>query len=79
MLKNVNIDELKGTAKQLSGKMKHATGALVGDQGLMSAGRRDEMAGKMRHMFGATSHKASDLASEARRAVDGLAKKSRHH
>ena len=79
MLKNMNINEVKGTAKQFGGKMKHATGALVGDQGLMSAGRRDEMAGKMRHMFGATSHKASDLATEARKAVDGLARKSRRH
>jgi uncharacterized protein YjbJ (UPF0337 family) len=49
---NMNEDEIKGAAKDVSGKVKDATDSLTGDAGLQAEGKMDQASGKLQGKFG---------------------------
>lgn len=46
-------DEVKGSAKDVGGKIKDAAGGLTGDESLQAEGKTDQMAGKAQKLYGA--------------------------
>jgi uncharacterized protein YjbJ (UPF0337 family) len=51
-LKSGTRDEIEGTAKNLAGKVKEATGKALGNPRLASQGRYDQLEGKTQKKIG---------------------------
>ena len=45
-------DRIKGSAKQMGGKVKEAVGKVTGDSKLQAEGRADKVAGKVQNAVG---------------------------
>lgn len=80
----MNEDEIKGVAKDATGKVKDATGGLTGDTGLQAEGKMDQVSGKLQDKFGhitdqlseaagTIAGKASELGAGARAAMHDAA------
>lgn len=48
----MDTDRLKGSAKQIKGKIKEAAGKALGDSKLQSEGTADRLAGKLQNTVG---------------------------
>ena len=53
-------DRVEGSAKNLKGKVKEATGKLTGDAKLKSEGKADQVAGKVQNAFGGAKDAVRD-------------------
>ena len=45
-------DRIKGSAKQIKGKVKEVVGKAIGDTKLQSEGKADKVEGKIQNAFG---------------------------
>ena len=57
--------EIKGTARDVEGKIKDGFGGLTGDTSTQIDGKLDQAAGKIQARYGETLEKVSDAASNA--------------
>ena len=48
----MNKDQVKGEVKNIGGKIKEATGEIVGDFDLVEEGKDDQMQGKIQRDYG---------------------------
>ncbi|MDD2859976.1 MAG: CsbD family protein [Acidiphilium sp.] len=62
-------DEIKGTAKDIGGKIKDGIGGLTGDESLQAEGKTDQLAGKAQKLYGSAKDAVSDAAESAKEAV----------
>ncbi len=58
----MNEDELRGTARDVGGKLKEAAGGLTGDTGMHAQGKVDQAAGQLQDRYGAAKEAVSDAA-----------------
>ncbi len=56
----MNKDQVAGRAEEAKGKLKKATGKVVGNEKLQSDGAADEMAGKVQKTYGDAKEKTKD-------------------
>jgi uncharacterized protein YjbJ (UPF0337 family) len=59
-------NRVKGSAKELGGKMQHAAGDLTGDREQQIRGKARELEGKAQRRVG----QAQDSVADARRSID---------
>lgn len=64
-------DELKGTAKDIGGKVKDAAGGLTGDESLQAEGKADQLAGKAQKLYGQAKETIGAAAGAASEAFTG--------
>ena len=64
----MNRHRIAGALQELAGRVKQQWAALIGNEHLMVAGRRDQIAGRMQKMYGlATDGSAQQLRAWRRR------------
>jgi uncharacterized protein YjbJ (UPF0337 family) len=56
----MNHDRVEGAMKTTGGKIKEATGKLVGDASLETEGKADQVEGKIQNAIGGIKDKLSD-------------------
>jgi uncharacterized protein YjbJ (UPF0337 family) len=53
----MDMDRIKGSAKQVWGSIKQAAGKLVGDSKLQGDGKTDKVKGKVQNTYGGAKDK----------------------
>ncbi|HEV7821617.1 MAG TPA: CsbD family protein, partial [Burkholderiales bacterium] len=65
----MNRQRIAGALKELAGRVKQQWAALTGNEYMMSAGKRDEIAGRMQKMYGLASDGAARQLRDWRRRM----------
>ncbi|RBP48719.1 CsbD family protein [Arenicella xantha] len=60
----MNLDQLKGNWKQLTGNLKSEFGKLTDDEIKQAEGEADVLAGKIQEKYGITKEEAKDKINE---------------
>ena len=60
----MNMDQLKGDWKQLSGKVKSKWGKLTDDDMTLVEGKREELCGKIQERYGCAKEEAEKQLNE---------------
>ena len=63
-------DRVKGSAQQIGGSMKEATGKALGDEKLKTEGRMDKVEGKVRNAVGGVKDAIRDAHKDAQKDHD---------
>jgi uncharacterized protein YjbJ (UPF0337 family) len=60
-------DRVKGAAKNVTGKIKTATGKALGDEKLKNEGRADQVKGKAQNVVGGMKDKLREIDKESQK------------
>ena len=60
-------DEIKGKAKDVTGRVKRQVGEWTGDSELQSEGTMDQAEGKIQNAWGNVKEKVRDVADDVKR------------
>jgi uncharacterized protein YjbJ (UPF0337 family) len=66
----MNWDQVQGTWKQMSGKVKEKWGDLTDDDLVQIAGKRDQLIGKIQERYGIAKEAAERQVDEFSRTLD---------
>jgi uncharacterized protein YjbJ (UPF0337 family) len=66
----MNQDQVKGTATQLSGKIKETWGRLSDDDIALANGQRDQFFGKLQQTYGIAKEDAQKRLAELEKACN---------
>ncbi len=67
-------DRIKGSATDIGGKMKDATGGLLGDSKTQAEGKADQAKGQLQNAYGSAKDTVREGADTLGTQVDGLIK-----
>ncbi len=65
-------DRIKGTATNIGGKVKDATGGLLGDSKTQAEGKADQASGQLQNAFGSAKDAVRDGAETMGEQIDSL-------
>src|SRR3954462_5139645 len=68
--KKMNRHRIQGAWRQFTGKVKQRWAAFIGNEHLIAAGRRDEIAGRMQKMYGLATDGSEQQLRAWRRRLD---------
>ena len=66
----MNRHRIEGALKELTGRVKQQWAALSGNEYLMAAGRRDQIAGRMQKMYGLATDRSEQQLRAWRRHMN---------
>jgi uncharacterized protein YjbJ (UPF0337 family) len=66
----MNRHRVDGAWKEFAGKVKQQWAAFIGNEYLMAAGRRDQIAGRMQKMYGLATDSSEQQLRAWRRRMD---------
>lgn len=69
----MDSNEIKGTGKDMLGKLKDGAGGLTGDVGLQAEGKVDQLSGKAQKQFGNVADQVKEGVESATDQATGLA------
>jgi uncharacterized protein YjbJ (UPF0337 family) len=72
----MNEDQVDGTVKDVTGKVKDAVGGLTGDAKIQGEGKADQVMGKAQETLGDVKDKAGDMADSASETLSAAAAKA---
>ncbi len=65
-------DRIKGAATNIGGKVKDATGGLLGDSKTQAEGKADQASGQLQNAFGSAKDAVRDGAETVGEQIDSL-------